>query len=122
MAFRLGAGGTRDPGRLDRTPRGQRNDDAAGQAQSYGSTLRIYDPRDDSWQIQWADPVTQNFCTMKGCRDGADIVQLGRNASGEDIRWRFLQIATDSFLWRGETATGGDGWRLDVEFIATRVK
>ena len=100
-------------------PRGQRDDDAADQAQSYGSTLRIYDPRDDSWQIQWTDPVTLNFCTMKGRRDGADIVQLGRNASGEDIRWRFLQIATDSFLWRGETSIAS-GWRRDVEFTATR--
>lgn len=100
-------------------PRGQRDDDAADQAQSYGSTLRIYDPRDDSWQIQWTDPVTLNFCTMKGRRDGADIVQLGRNASGEDIRWRFLQIATDSFLWRGDTSIAS-GWRRDVEFTATR--
>lgn len=100
-------------------PRGQRNDDAAGQAQSYGSTLRIYDPRDGSWQIQWTDPVTLNFCTMTGHRDGADIVQLGRNASGEEIRWRFLQIAADSFLWRGETSTAR-GWRRDVEFTATR--
>lgn len=100
-------------------PRGQRHHDATAQAQSYGSTLRIYDPRDDSWQIQWTDPVTLNFCSMTGRRDGADIVQLGRNASGEEIRWRFLQITADSFLWRGETATAG-GWRRDAEFTATR--
>ena len=100
-------------------PRGQRHDDAAGHAQSYGSTLRIYDPRDGSWQIQWTDPVTLNFCNMKGCRDGADIVQFGRNASGEEIRWRFMQITADSFLWRGETSTAS-GWRRDVEFAATR--
>lgn len=100
-------------------PRGQRHGDAAARAQSYGSTLRIYDPRDDSWQIQWTDPVTLNFCTMTGRRDGADIVQLGRNALGEDIRWRFLQITPDSFLWRGETAAAG-GWRLDSEFTAIR--
>ena len=103
-------------------PRGQRHDDAAGHAQSYGSTLRIYDSRDGSWQIQWTDPVMQNFLTMTGRKQGDDIIQLGRDNDGRTIRWSFSQITPRSFLWRGETShDDGATWRRDLEFTATRV-
>lgn len=102
-------------------PRGARHGDAVVNRNSYGSTLRIYDPAIDAWQIQWSDPVTQNFCTMTGRRDGDDIVQFGRNAAGQAIRWSFSQITPDRFRWRGETSPDdGANWRLDVEFIARR--
>jgi len=104
-------------------PRGQlRNGDAAANAYSYGSTLRIYDPRIDAWQIQWTDPVMQNFLTMTGRKQGNDIVQLGRDNDGRPIRWSFSQITPRSFLWRGETShDDGATWRRDVEFTATRI-
>lgn len=103
-------------------PRGARHGDAVANKNAYGCTLRIYDPASDAWQIQWTDPVTQNFCAMTGRRDGDDIVQLGRNAAGQAIRWSFSQITPDSFRWRGETSPdGGASWRLDVEFFATRI-
>ena len=102
-------------------PRGARHDDAVANRHSYGSTLRIYDPDSDAWYIQWSDPATRNFSTMTGRRDGDDIVQLGRNAAGQHIRWSFSQIVPDSFCWRGETSPdGGANWRLDVEFFAKR--
>jgi hypothetical protein len=44
-------------------PRGeQRRGDAAANFNSYGTTLRVYDPDIDAWRIQWTDPVTQNSC------------------------------------------------------------
>jgi hypothetical protein len=103
-----------------------RQGDAAANANSYGTTLRIYDPRIDAWQIQWIDPVTQNFLGMVGRKQGDDIVQLGNNADGHSIRWSFSQIAPNSFRWRGETLrdrrpTTEASWRLDVEFFARRV-
>ena len=43
-------------------PRGElRSGDAAANVNSYGTTLRVYDPRTDAWLIQWTDPVRQNF-------------------------------------------------------------
>jgi hypothetical protein len=109
-------------------PRGElRRGDAAANVNSYGTTLRIYDPRIDAWQIQWIDPVTQNFLAMIGRQQGDDIVQLGKNAEGHPIRWSFSQITPNSFRWRGETARDTDAageasWRLDVEFFARRVE
>jgi hypothetical protein len=103
-------------------PRGElRHGDAAANVNSYGTTLRVYDPRIDAWQIQWTDPVTQNYLGMIGRADGNDIVQLGTRPDGHLIRWSFSEITEDSFLWRGEvSADKGANWRLNVEFMARR--
>jgi hypothetical protein len=103
-------------------PRGaQRAGDAAANLNSYGTTLRIFDPRTDAWQVHWFDPVTENISQMVGRAEGADIVQLGTSADGRLIRWRFLEIETDSFLWRGEVSPDqGASWHVVTEFRATR--
>lgn len=104
-------------------PRGElRQGDAAANFNSYGTTLRVYDVSIDAWQIQWTDPVTQNFLQMIGHAQGDDIVQLGTRPDGTPVRWSFSQITPNSFLWRGEvSADGGASWRLQVEFTARRV-
>jgi len=104
-------------------PRGEsRRGDAAANVNSYGTTLRIYDPRIDAWQIQWTDPVTQNFLHMIGRQQGDDIVQLGTRPDGNLMRWSFSEISPDSFRWRGEiSADNGASWRLQVDFSARRV-
>ena len=103
-------------------PRGaQRTGDAAANAHVYGTTLRIYDPRIDAWQIQWIDPVTQSYLSMVGRRQGEDIVQIGTDPEGQAIRWSFSDITASSFHWRGEvTADSGRAWRTVVEFGARR--
>jgi hypothetical protein len=99
-----------------------RRGDAAANVNSYGTTLRVYDPRIDAWLIQWTDPVTQNFLQMTGRAQGEDIVQFGARPDGTPIRWRFVNIAPNSFRWLGEiSADGGASWRLHVEFLAQRV-
>ena len=104
-------------------PRGeQRHGDAAARVNSYGTTLRVYDPDIDAWRIQWTDPVTRNFLSMIGRAQGENIVQLGTRADGALIRWSFSEITPDSFLWRGEVSAGqGASWRLNVEFTARRM-
>jgi len=104
-------------------PRGAlRHGDAAANVNSYGTTLRVYNPGIDAWLIQWTDPVTQNHLQMIGRGQGHDIVQLGTRPDGHLLRWSFLEIAQDSFRWRGElSADAGASWRLNVEFLARRV-
>ena len=104
-------------------PRGElRRGDAAANVNSCGTTLRIYDSSIDAWQIQWTDPVTQNFLHMIGRAEGCDIVQLGTRPDGQMIRWRFSQITPNSFRWTGEiSADAGASWRLQVDFSARRV-
>jgi hypothetical protein len=89
----------------------------------YGTTLRLYDPGIDAWQIIWSDPVSQNYTRQIGRAEGKDIVQLGTNANGEPARWRFTEITGDSFHWLGErTPAGSEDWRLEVEFFVRRTK
>jgi hypothetical protein len=103
-------------------PRGSaRHGDAPGNANSYGTTLRTYDPGLGAWHVQWTDPVTQSFLTMIGRREGDDIVQLGHGTGDSRIRWSFREITPNAFLWRGEvSADGGTTWRINVEFRARR--
>ena len=104
-------------------PRGKlRSGDAAANVNSYGTTLRVYDPDIDAWRIQWTDPVTQSFLQMIGRAEGAGIAQLGTRPDGQLMRWSFSEITQDSFFWRGElSADQGASWRTNVEFTATRV-
>jgi hypothetical protein len=103
-------------------PRGElRDGDAAAKVNSYGTTLRVYDPEIDAWRIQWTDPVTRNFLSMIGRAQGENIVQLGTRPDGALLRWSFSDITPDSFIWRGEvSADHGASWRLNVEFTAKR--
>ncbi len=102
--------------------RGQRPGDAMAGQFAYGSTLRLYDPRLDAWRIQWTEPVLGAYLAMIGRAEGSDIVQLGKDEDGNDLRWSFRDIRPDSFLWRGEiSGDGGTNWRKVVEFTAKRV-
>ena len=103
-------------------PRGElRRGDAAARVNSYGSTLRVYDPDIDAWRIQWTDPVARSFLQMIGRADGDDIVQSGTRPDGELVRWRFCEITPNAFLWRGEISVdSGATWRINTEFTAMR--
>ena len=104
-------------------PRGeQRHGDAAARFNTYGTTLRVYDPRIDAWHIQWTDPVAQAYLTMIGRKQSEDIVQGGTDAAGNLRRWSFSEITKKSFRWRGEvSADVGATWHLHMEFFARRV-
>lgn len=102
--------------------RGVRNpDQAVAEAQYYGTTFRVFDPRIGAWRIQWIDPVAQAYLTMIGRKVGDDIVQEGEDALGNKRRWSFSQITPDSFRWRGEVSADlGATWFLHMEYHARR--
>jgi len=87
----------------------------------YGTTLRIYDPRTDTWRILWINPASQAVDTMVACKRGDDIVQEGKSEDGAPIRWSFTEITPESFHWLGEQADCDGRWRLAAEFFARRV-
>ena len=101
----------------------QRQGDAAANVNVHGTTLRVYDPRIDAWQIQWTDPVTQTYLSMVGRKQGSDIVQLGTSPDGNLIRWSFRDdhARLVSLAGRGVGRQRGTTWRRIVEFLARRV-
>jgi hypothetical protein len=104
-------------------PRGAReHEDAAANANYYGTTLRTYNPKVDAWHIEWTDPVSQTYLTMIGRQQGDDIVQTGTDAAGNLRRWSFSEITPASFRWRGEVSDDrGQTWHRHIEFLARRV-
>lgn len=86
----------------------------------YGTTLRIYDPEMDAWHILWNEPVRQYYTHMIGRPEGADIVQLGKNKQGRDIRWSFREITDNSFRWIGEVRTEAGEWFRQSDLAVRR--
>jgi hypothetical protein len=101
----------------------------------YGTTLRIYDPGLDAWQIFWSDPLNQVYLYQVGRALGEDIVQEGKETPGlarlfqtsqagesaATIRWIFSDIMDNSFRWRSERSTDGVNWQLQREYFVSRV-
>jgi hypothetical protein len=102
-------------------PRKLRRPGMPVQNNRYGTTVRVYDPENDVWNITWFNPVTGVCNKLVGRRQGNDIIHEGADADGSRIRWTFTEITTDSFRWRGERSTdGGNTWRLGAEFRGHR--
>lgn len=88
----------------------------------YGSTLRTWDSALRAWRIAWNNPATGHRETQIGRRIAEEIVQTGARADGQATRWRFTEITANGFHWIGEALEAdGKTWRLEGEFIATRI-
>jgi hypothetical protein len=87
----------------------------------YGTTLRIYVPQDDEWQIIWSDPVRQAYDRMTGRKAGADILQEYCDSAGAICQWCFTAIQDDSFHWISrESVDDRSTWKLTSEFFLKR--
>jgi hypothetical protein len=104
------------PARSDRDEPGR-----DGSKDMYGTTIRVYDPEADVWQVTWIDPNTQSYGHMSGRRVGDDIVQEYREEDGILWEWRFTDIGEDSFRWLArESSDDGASWQLRNEFLMRR--
>jgi hypothetical protein len=70
------------PARKDRGAPGRSTD-----KDIYGTTIRVYDPEKDLWEIIWIEPNTQSFSRMTGTQVGDDIVQEYRDDQGSRWQW-----------------------------------
>ena len=108
MAFRVGAPGPRDPGRLI-SPR-----EADGAPlREYGSSFRLYDPKTETWRVTWFATVSGTVVDLTGGRDGDRIVLEGVESNGTLDRWEFSNITHDAFTCTGyESTDRGETWPL----------
>src|SRR5262249_5267594 len=101
--------------------RGSRRPTDGVEKESYGTTLRFYDPERDAWQITYIDPVYHGVFRFVARQQGDEIVQEGTQPDGLPVRWIFSHIRADAFDWRSEvSADGGKTWKLEQEIFATR--
>ena len=88
---------------------------------TYGTTLRVYDPNIDAWHILWINPITQAYDVMIGRKIGDEIVQEYRDGDGTLNQWIFSEITPESFHWIGRSSKdGGKSWNVETEFFARR--
>ena len=93
-----------------------------GSRDTYGSTLRVFDPAIEAWRVTWLNPVRGARNELIGRRVGDDIVQTGwyRDAA---IQWTFTRITRESFVWQGfELEADGTTWRLSTRFDLQRTR
>jgi hypothetical protein len=89
---------------------------------TYGTTLRVWDPKIQGWHIMWSNPVRNHYEKQIGRRIGKDIVQVGARPDGTPTRWMFTEITNDSFHWLGEALKpDGKNWQLEAEFRGRRM-
>ncbi|MCL5808018.1 MAG: hypothetical protein M1418_05665 [Deltaproteobacteria bacterium] len=87
----------------------------------YGTTLRVYDPKTDQWEITWIDPVRRNFNRMIGRPVGNEILQEYRDEDGKIGQWCFTDIRPNSFHWISRESNDGRlTWNLTAEFFLHR--
>lgn len=86
-----------------------------------GTTVRLYDTKQDVWRVVWFAPSVGDICRLVGRRDGDGIFQEGTQPDGKAIRWIFKDIEADSFTWQGYVDLAGTGeWVLEQEMHARR--
>jgi hypothetical protein len=86
-----------------------------------GTTVRLYDTKNDVWNVVWFAPSRGDICRLVGRADGDGIFQEGTEPDGTKIRWTFTDIEPDSFTWRGYIDRAGTGeWELEQEMLARR--
>lgn len=101
--------------------RAARSSGPAGQKQSYGTTLRIYDPQHDAWEITYVDPVYALVFRTTARLVNGEIVQTGVDHEGRTYRWVFFDIRHDSFRWRSEVLQDdAKTWHKEQDFVVTR--
>jgi hypothetical protein len=83
----------------------------------------MYDYSSRKWNIFWFNPVSGIYNHLAGTWVGDNIVQLGKDANGNLMRWSFTEIKQDSFHWLGEISENeGVSWKLNAEFYCVRKK
>ena len=103
-------------------PPASKTDGARAHSQHIGTTVRLFEPATGDWTVIWFSATRGNVVTLRGRPDGDDIEIAGENRRGDALRWRFFEIADDSFRWHGfiRPRDGGE-WRLEQEMLARRI-
>ncbi len=86
----------------------------------YGTSLRVYDPARDLWDVTWIDPHNHFSARLTGRAEDGGIYQEGVGSNGMRLRWIFSNIAADRFHWRAEVSQDGGSWRRVLELKARR--
>src|SRR5215471_10759413 len=87
---------------------------------SYGTTVRVYNAREDLWHVAYVSTTAGTVRTFVAHQVGNEIV-LENREPGPQYRWVFSKIEHDSFRWRSEVSPdAGSTWVVNQEMIVRR--
>jgi hypothetical protein len=90
-------------------------------ASEYGTTVRVFDPASETWQVTWFAPVSRTVVHLVARPDDDGIVLEGTEADGTLDRWTFRDITPDSFTWIGyESKDRGATWPMIERMLVRR--
>lgn len=102
-------------------PRNMRNRNLPKIGNRYGTTIRVFDPKNRQWHITWINPVSGAHNTLLAKKIADNIVQEGRDSNGNIMRWVFTNITERDARWHGERSFDcGKTWKLESEFFLER--
>ena len=91
------------------------------ESRSFGTNLRIYDPKAGEWAMTWIDTTARKTLTFTAKNVGDTVVMSGANAGGRPVRNTFSDITERTFEWVQEwTFDDGATWVPVVRIHATR--
>jgi hypothetical protein len=86
----------------------------------HGSTIRFFDRALGAWRSTWIEPVNGHVRRFVGRPVDGEIILLS-DEDDPQLRWRFTEIADDSFRWRSEIShDGGATWTFNEDMRLTR--
>lgn len=92
-------------------------------ATGFGTTLRMYDSKTDTWKIYWADPIEGRYTYLTARNGEGKIIQKGEFKPGVPMRWIFFDISKNHFQWRNDISfDGGKTWITVQHIEAVRDK
>lgn len=96
---------------------------ASDHPKDFGTTVRVYDPKNDVWQCIFFDPPNGFVVRVLGRKVGNDIVLETKTLKeGYPERWIFSEITPQSFHWHDEEShDGGKTWIRTEDVHAQRI-
>lgn len=86
-----------------------------------GTSLRLYDPKSDAWQVIWLGASSGNICFLKSTQIDDDLVLERKEEGSAYLQWRFSEVTDDSFTWTGHYSNDkGNTWLLEQKMLARR--
>jgi hypothetical protein len=96
----------------------ERHESADGE---YGTTIRVYDPDEDVWNVTWNGPAFATARFFVARQEGDEIVMRGADSQGRPTNWIFFEVSQPSFRWRNiKSQDGGTSWELHEEMFVRR--
>lgn len=83
---------------------------------AYGTTVRIYNPRQRTWDIFYG--AAGEATRLEARKEGSRIVLT--EITGQKMKWIFSELTENTFHWRNMATEDGEHWFLQGEAFATR--